>query len=570
MTSGERTGPGQAVGPYRLVEPLGRGGMGEVWLAEDPTGAAGGAPRLVAVKLLHPALPADAAVRARFAREVAALRRIASPFVAPLLDADPEAPRPWLASAYVAGPTLADHVARHGPLADGALRALARALVEALVAIHAVGVVHRDLTPRNVVLGPDGPRVVDFGIAWFPGAVPVTQGGAAVGTPAWMAPERLAAGGGEATPASDVWSWGAVMAYAAGGDRAVADGEAGAGGGAAHAPGARGGAADGGIGGGAGSAAAGGSPRLPGWLEPTVRAATAADPAARPTAIQLLAALDAAAPADRPSPATPATAGFSAPDTGQAPPGGPAASGAGPSPSTTAGRSGRPGGTDATRVLPGATTAGQAAPPAATTAGRSGRPGGTDATPDAAGTAAAGTSSPATPGHGGPDDQDATQVIPDGPAAGPGTPPRGATGPGTSGPDDQDATQVIAGGPRASEGRRARRLASLVSAAAVIAAALAVGAAVELLAAILIAAVVVLVALVLRHRRTRVRTTATRRRSQAADDRPRPAIPPTWTVALAAPAVVGAALVGSLGLALGLAALAVLVVVFVLVAGDLA
>ena len=245
----------RTIGPYRLVERLGRGGMGEVWRAEDPTGAAGGAPRPVAVKLLDPGVATNPDRRARFAREVAALQRVDSPYVAPLLDADVDTAVPWLASALVAGPTLAEHVARHGPLPDRPLRALGAALAEALAAIHAAGVVHRDLTPRNVVLGPDGPRVVDFGIAWFPGAVPVTQPGASVGTPAWMAPERVASG--EATAAGDVWSWGAVMAYAAG---AAGDGD-----GVTHG--------------------------LPGWLDPWVRAALATDPGARPTAAELRAGI---------------------------------------------------------------------------------------------------------------------------------------------------------------------------------------------------------------------------------------------------------------------------------------
>src|SRR5918994_22136 len=204
---------GDVVGPYQLVEPLGRGGMGEVWRAEDPTGASGSAPRLVAVKLLDARMARDPAIRARFGREVAALRKVACQYVAPLLDADVDADVPWLASAYVAGPTLAEQLERYGPLADAPLRALGKALAEALTGIHAAGVVHRDLTPRNVMLGPDGPRVVDFGIAWFAGAVRVTRSGSSVGTPAWMAPERLPSG--QATAASDVWSWGAVMAYAA-------------------------------------------------------------------------------------------------------------------------------------------------------------------------------------------------------------------------------------------------------------------------------------------------------------------------------------------------------------------
>jgi hypothetical protein len=249
--------------------------MGEVWLAEDPTGAAGGAPRRVALKLLDPGLVDDPASRARFAREVDAARRVRGPSVAALLDADVGAARPWLASAYVAGPTVEEHVARHGPLAAGALRALGAALAEALVSIHGAGVVHRDLTPRNVVLGPDGPRVVDFGIAWFPDAAPITQVGSWVGTPAWMPPERLTSD--ETTAASDVWSWGAVMAYAARGRPAVGGSTPQV---AAHR------AAQGAV------DLAG----VPAWLTPVVRAALAPDPATRPTAAQLEAAMAAAHP----------------------------------------------------------------------------------------------------------------------------------------------------------------------------------------------------------------------------------------------------------------------------------
>jgi hypothetical protein len=256
--------PQRQVGPYRLIERLGRGGMGEVWLAEDPTGAAGGAPRRVALKLLDPAMVDDPDARARFAREVVAARRVRGPWVAALLDADVDAPQPWLASAYVAGPTLADHVARHGPLGDSALRALGAALAQALASIHAAGVVHRDLTPRNVVLGPDGPRVVDFGIAWFAGAPAITQAGAWVGTPAWVPPERLA--GGAVTAAGDVWSWGAVMAFAARGGLPGTDGPA------ATTPA------------GMGDVDVSG---LPAWLAGTVRMAMSPEPSARPTTDQL-------------------------------------------------------------------------------------------------------------------------------------------------------------------------------------------------------------------------------------------------------------------------------------------
>jgi serine/threonine protein kinase len=280
---------GRQVGPYRLVEPLGRGGMGEVWRADDVTGASGGAPRQVALKLLDPELTRDPDARARFAREVAAARRVEGPSVAALLDADVDAAQPWLASAYVAGPSLSEHVARYGPLADAPLRALGAALADALVSIHRAGVVHRDLTPRNVVLGPDGPRVVDFGIAWFPGSPPITRAGAWVGTPAWMAPERVA--GDRVTPASDVWSWGAVMAHAARGRPPVA---------VAGPPGADDRAV--------GIADVDG---LPGWLTPWVRAAMAPDPAARPSAEQLLAGMS-SVPGALP-PTTPAGLSWSEP-----------------------------------------------------------------------------------------------------------------------------------------------------------------------------------------------------------------------------------------------------------------
>lgn len=257
---------GEQIGPYELVEPLGHGGMGEVWLAEDLTGASGGTPRRVAVKLLAPALLADGDAHARFAREVEAARRVHATTVAAVLDADLTAPQPWLATEYVAGPSLAEHVTAHGPLGEQALRALAAALADALVAIHAAGVVHRDLTPRNVVLGPLGPRVVDFGIAWFPDAAAVTEEGVNIGTPAWMAPEQLR--DDVATPASDVWAWGAVMAYAARARPVVS----------------------------------GSRPEvaferllqgqldldgLPEWLEPWVRSTMAAEPSARPSAEQL-------------------------------------------------------------------------------------------------------------------------------------------------------------------------------------------------------------------------------------------------------------------------------------------
>ncbi|MGP3966645.1 bifunctional serine/threonine-protein kinase/ABC transporter substrate-binding protein [Streptomyces sp. 6N223] len=198
------------VGRYRVLARLGAGGMGRVFLARSPGG------RPVAVKVVRAELADDPEFRRRFAREVAAARRVNGFFTAGVVDADPDGSPPWLATAYVAGMPLVEAVTAYGPWPQGAVRALGVGLAEALEAIHGAGLVHRDLKPSNVLLAPDGPRVIDFGISLAADATALTQTGAAVGTPGFMSPEQLTGKG--VTPASDVFALGAVLAYAATGE----------------------------------------------------------------------------------------------------------------------------------------------------------------------------------------------------------------------------------------------------------------------------------------------------------------------------------------------------------------
>src|SRR5580658_9866395 len=195
------------LGPYRLQDRLGEGGMGVVHLARDPQGA------LVAVKVLHPTTTESANARLRLAREVETMRRVRSPFVAEVLDADVAGEFPYIVTRYVPGPTLEAMVRGRGPLSGSGLRRLAYGTAEALTAIHAAGVVHRDLKPGNVMLADDRPVVIDFGIAQSPDATRLTQTGLVMGTPGYLAPEVIE--GRPSSPASDVHSWGATMAYAA-------------------------------------------------------------------------------------------------------------------------------------------------------------------------------------------------------------------------------------------------------------------------------------------------------------------------------------------------------------------
>ncbi|MFK0292062.1 protein kinase [Streptomyces sp. NPDC090442] len=198
----------RVLGGYRLLGRLGAGGMGRVYLGRS----AGG--RTVAVKAVHAQYAADEQFRARFRREVASARRVGGAWTAPVLDADPDAAVPWVATGYVAGPSLARAVADHGPLAAPSVRALGAGLAEALTAVHALGLVHRDVKPSNVLLTLDGPRLIDFGIARATdGTVSLTSTGASVGSPGYMAPEQILGNGAEG--AADVFSLGAVLAFAA-------------------------------------------------------------------------------------------------------------------------------------------------------------------------------------------------------------------------------------------------------------------------------------------------------------------------------------------------------------------
>ncbi|WOX11710.1 serine/threonine-protein kinase [Streptomyces sp. N50] len=199
------------VGPYRLLGRLGSGGMGRVYLGRS----AGG--RTVAVKIVHPHFALDEEFRARFRREVDAARRVGGAWTAPVLDADPEAAVPWVATAYAAGPSLSAAVADGGPLPTATVRALGAGLAEALTAVHELGLVHRDVKPSNVLLTLDGPLLIDFGIARATdGTASLTSTGVSVGSPGYMAPEQILGKG--ATGASDVFSLGAVLAYAATGE----------------------------------------------------------------------------------------------------------------------------------------------------------------------------------------------------------------------------------------------------------------------------------------------------------------------------------------------------------------
>ncbi|WP_328854753.1 serine/threonine protein kinase [Microbispora hainanensis] len=195
------------VGPYALLERLGRGGMGEVYLAVGRRGDR------VALKMLRDPIENDPDARLRLEREVRALRRVESPYVAQVLDADLSGDRPYLVMDYIEGENLLDAVRRHGPLPESRLITLAQGLASALAIIHAGGIVHRDVKPANVLLGEDGPVLIDFGIAQVLDATRVTMTGTFLGTPGYCAPEVFA----EETVGApaDVHGWAATVAFAA-------------------------------------------------------------------------------------------------------------------------------------------------------------------------------------------------------------------------------------------------------------------------------------------------------------------------------------------------------------------
>ncbi|MFI1249903.1 bifunctional serine/threonine-protein kinase/ABC transporter substrate-binding protein [Streptomyces anulatus] len=259
----------RTVGPYRPLVRLGAGGMGVVYLARSAGGA------LAAVKVIRAEHAADPGFRARFRREAEAAARITGPWVVPVLGADTEAREPWLATAFVPGPSLAEVVGAGGALPTSTVRALGSRLAEALVAVHEAGLIHRDVKPGNVLLALDGPRLIDFGIARHEGATALTTTGAVIGTPGYLAPEQASAG--PLGPPCDVFSLGCVLVYAATGRRPFGEG------------------------GGAGALfrTIHEEPDLTGvepGLLPLITACLAKDPAARPTVSRVRDALTAKAP----------------------------------------------------------------------------------------------------------------------------------------------------------------------------------------------------------------------------------------------------------------------------------
>ncbi|WP_416975148.1 serine/threonine-protein kinase [Streptomyces sp. 4F14] len=214
MTPRRDTGAGaeaelpEYAGHYLLESRLGAGGMGVVHLARSTSGLK------LAVKVVHAEFAKDAEFRSRFRQEVGAARRVSGAFTAPVVDADPDAERPWMATLFIPGPTLSEEVKRNGPMPPEKLRRLMAGLAEALRDIHRVGVVHRDLKPSNVLLAEDGPKVIDFGISRPKDSELRTETGKLIGTPPFMAPEQFRRPR-EVGPAADIFALGSVLVHAA-------------------------------------------------------------------------------------------------------------------------------------------------------------------------------------------------------------------------------------------------------------------------------------------------------------------------------------------------------------------
>ncbi|MFD0639168.1 serine/threonine-protein kinase [Catenulispora yoronensis] len=217
-TQGDSAEPSEAakVGPYRLLTQLGSGAMGRVFLATDDDG------RQAAVKVIRSDLAEVPAFLKRFARELDVAQRVHGPHIAEIYDSQPNGPRPWLATEYVPGPTLQEAIERGGCFDSARLRSFAAAVADALKTIHAADVVHRDLKPSNILLGADGPKVIDFGVARAIDASLLTNTGQTLGTPAYMSPEQ--ADGRAVQSPSDVFALGALLVFAATGRLAFGDG----------------------------------------------------------------------------------------------------------------------------------------------------------------------------------------------------------------------------------------------------------------------------------------------------------------------------------------------------------
>ncbi|POM27580.1 Serine/threonine-protein kinase AfsK [Actinomadura rubteroloni] len=206
------------IGGYRVLARIGAGGMGRVYLATTQSG------RKLAIKVVRPEFAEDPEFRRRFQQEIAAAQRVQSFYTAPVIDAHADGPQPWLATAHVPGPSLAQTVVELGPLPEATVRAVFAGVAEALQAVHAAGVVHRDLKPSNVLLAPDGPRVIDFGIARAADTTPLTRTGMRIGSPQYMAPEQAL--GRPSTPAVDMFALAGVVLFAATGRTPFGEGPA--------------------------------------------------------------------------------------------------------------------------------------------------------------------------------------------------------------------------------------------------------------------------------------------------------------------------------------------------------